>query len=169
MADREFDFYVYSDGSGTGENLKPGAFAATILSIKHPELSCASVVGGNSGMGTMRAELTAMLEGIQRIYEYFERDHRTPSPKSKNKPTVLIVSDRDDLVGMLNHIYKISKNGDLWARMSWYAERFDIEAKWVKRETNIMHSQADRLASGFRLVVKEYVQCQESVNHIART
>ena len=120
-------------------------------------------------MNTTRAELTAILEGLYRVYVYFEMIKRKLSTKTKKKPTILIVSDREDLVGVINKLYTSNKHGDLWARYEWYSALFDIEAKWIKRETNMMHSLSDRLASGFRLVMSDYIQSQESVDHIAKT
>lgn len=164
-----YDFYVYTDGSGKGEAVSCGAFAANIVSVQYPELSCTSVVGGSSCMNTTRAELTAILEGLHRLVSFFQDSHKKLSPKTTPKPTVLVVSDREDLVGAINHVFKPTTNGDLWARFNWYARIFEIEAKWVKRETNVMQSLSDKLASGFRLVLSDYIEAQTSVDHIART
>lgn len=169
MGEKDYDFYIYTDGSGKGDRKHCGAYAANIISIKHPDLSYTSVVGGSSCMNTTRAELTAILEGLNRVFVYMEMLNKKLSPKRKRKPTILIISDREDLVGMINHVSSTTKHGDLWARYAWYASLFDIEAKWVKRETNVMHSLSDKLASGFRLVIVDYVQTQESVDHIAKT
>ena len=70
---------------------------------------------------------------------YFEMVKRKLSTKTKKKPTILIISDREDLVGVINGLYDSNKHGDLWARYAWYSDRFDIEAKWIK-ETNMLHS-----------------------------
>lgn len=169
MAEGEYEFYIYTDGSGKGDSVHAGGYAANILSLQHSDLNYTSVVGGGSCMSTTRAELTAILEGLQRVYVYFEGIGKTLSIKAKRKPTILIVSDREDLVGVINSVYSSSKHGDLWARYAWYASIFDIEAKWIKRETNVMHKLSDRLSSGFRLVVADYITAQESVDHIAKT
>ena len=166
---RDYEFYIYTDGSGKGERAHCGGYAANILSIQHPDISYTSVVGGSSCMNTTRAELTAILEGLHRVHVYFEMVKRKLSTTSKKKPTILIISDREDLVGVINGLYDSNKHGDLWARYAWYSDRFDIEAKWIKRETNMLHSLSDRLASGFRLVMADYIQSQESVDHIAKT
>lgn len=158
----DYDFYIYTDGSGC-PTVGPGAYAANIVSVKFPTISCTSVVGGSSRMEIGRAELTAVLDGLQRVVDYLNKK------SIQRRLSVLIVSDREDVVGVINKLFKAKKNLDLWARYEWYLSRFDIQAKWVKRETNVIHSLSDRLASGFRLVISDYIKCQTSVEHITKT
>lgn len=76
------------------------------------------------------------------------------------KPSVKILSDREDLVGSINQIYARKRNGDLWAQFSWYERIFLIKAQHVKRETNNTHDTADRVASEMRLVLWDYLNTQ---------
>lgn len=152
--------YIYSDGSGLTDS-GIGAYSAIILSTKYPELSCTSVVGGGTAMSTTRAELTAIIEGLYKV-------HTALVGTSTKKPSVLVVSDRQDLVGIINNIFTRKQNKDLWARYDWLTTNLEVSGKYVKRETNITQSMADKLASGFRIVVQEFVACQQNVNHLAK-
>lgn len=165
MADN-FDFTLYTDGSGFTDHY--GGFAAVVLSNKNIGPLYTPACGCSTHMETGRAEFSAILLGLHTILETTGWINSTCSMLQLqiNKPRVLIVSDRQDLVGSINKIFRRKQNGDLWASFEWYAQYFDIEAVHVGRETVALHKTADRMASGLREVIMDYVLIQKENKHI---
>lgn len=118
-------------------------------------------------METGRAEFTAILTALHSIVDVLSLDKKSELKALELKrPTVLIVSDREDLVGSINRLFKREKNCDLWSQFEWYEKYFDIEATHIKRNTNTTHNIVDAVASGLRNNLVEYVQIQKEINHI---
>jgi hypothetical protein len=116
-------------------------------------------------METGRAEFTAILSGLNALMDIndWRNDLKNLIVFKKN---ILIISDRQDLVGSINNYYSRKANGDLWASFNWYEKYFKIEAVHVPRETVPMHKVADRVASELRMQLKAFEITQKECGHI---
>lgn len=145
-----------------------GGFGAIILSNKGVGPFYTSTFGGATHMETGRAELTAMLAGLHAILDVNGwMGTGVMKQLAARKDNVLIVTDREDLVGSINRIYKRGEaHGDLWAQFEWYERYFYIEAVHAHRETVELHKAADRIASEMRIVIKEMDTVQRECGHL---
>lgn len=116
-------------------------------------------------METGRAEFTAILSGLNALMDLNKWRENLSALKLFRKQ-ILIVSDRQDLVGSINNIYSRKANGDLWASFAWYEKFFKIEAVHVHRETVEMHKAVDRIASELRMQLKAFEIVQKECGHI---
>lgn len=116
-------------------------------------------------METGRAEFTAILSGLNALMDINGwRDNLKSLVLFKKN--ILIISDRQDLVGSINNYYGRKANGDLWSSFEWYEKFFKIEAVHVHRETVEMHKVADRVASELRMQLKAFEIVQKECGHI---
>lgn len=157
------DFILYTDGSGYIDGY--GGSASLLLSKRHAKREVRLTAASHTT--TDRAEFEAMLDGLQGILECMDW---TSQSETKNlrflprKPTVCWYTDRESLVLSIwkdedgNTIYKRKKQGDLWARFSYYEQLFDISPFLIERNSTEEHAYVDRLASESRLIVKEYLE-----------
>lgn len=163
FVDPKFQYKLFTDGSGFTDHI--GGFASILVSSNGNP--CISSCGCSMHMETGRAEFMAMLQGLRTIFESNNYDTRGEDLAflERTKPGVLIISDRQDLVGSINNVYERKRNGDLWASFEWYEKYFDIEAVHVKRETVAIHKNADRIASGMRLVLLDYLETNKETEY----
>lgn len=161
-----FDFYIYSDGSGHYSD-RVGGYGAIICSPVHDECKHIASFGCGTHMETGRAEFMAVMSALHAILELKGWERKSArSVLSSNKPTVLITSDRLDLVGSINKEFRRESNADLWAQFEWYEQYLDIKATHVKRDTQPTQRVADILASELRIVLLEYTQTKKELNQI---
>lgn len=137
------------------------------MSSEFPNMAYVPVVGACTHVETGRAEMLGMLSALWAIMDTMHWDHKKYHlALERDKPKVLIVTDREDMAGGVNGVYKRRRNPDLWAQFEWFENHFRIDAKHVKRETNKTQSIADKLASEARLVLKDFYKSQEETKHI---
>lgn len=165
LTDTKFQYKLFTDGSGFTDNI--GGFAS-VLVVPDGSIKCTASCGCSMHMGTSRAEFVAILHGLHTIIEANGYDTKGEDMINllSSKPKVLIVSDRQDLVGSINNVYSRKRNGDLWAAFSWYETIFDIEAVHTKRETVAIHKDADRLASAMRLVLLDFIEQHKETDYL---
>lgn len=161
------DFILFTDGSGYLDHLGGfGAIAVGVSSISSsgyiPSCGCATHTE------TGRAEFTAVLNGLHSILDVngWDNESLLESRFLGNRMKVHIVSDRADLVGSINRVYRRGSNSDLWAQYEWYERYMEITAEHVKRETNPTQSLVDKTASLMRLVLKDFVESEQEHKHM---
>lgn len=157
----KYDWYLYTDGSG--DTSLAGGYAAIAFNDK----LCRRIVSVGCSTHTTvgRAEFTAILNGLHSILTETKEYSKLQNLEVK-KPTVLVITDRQDLAGCICGAFAKKSNGDLWARYSWYLNYFNITAVHIDRETNSMQSIADKAASNMYQVLKEFYQIQTESNNI---
>lgn len=163
LSDKKFDYIIVCDGSGYTDHV--GGFGAIILSNKPSGPVYEATYGCSMHMETGRAEFTAILSGLNALMDLNKWRENLSALKLFRKQ-ILIVSDRQDLVGSINNIYSRKANGDLWASFAWYEKFFKIEAVHVHRETVEMHKAVDRIASELRMQLKAFEIVQKECGHI---
>lgn len=163
FTDPKFQYKLYTDGSGFTDHI--GGFASILVSSNGTP--CTVSCGCSMHMETGRAEFMAILQGLRTIFETNNYDTRGEdlSFLERVRPGVLIISDREDLVGSINRIYERKRNGDLWASFEWYEKYLTIEAVHVKRETAEIHKNVDRIASGMRMVLIDYLNTNKETDY----
>lgn len=155
-----YDFCLVTDGSGYLEHA--GGWAAILTSSIFPKCRYVPSCGCCTHTETGRAEFLAILTGLHTIVELMEYEASTQRLLDLEmiRPTVHILSDREDLVKSINGEYNRNKNLDLWAQFSWYEQHFDITAEHSRRNVTPAQVQVDTIASTLRLVLIDYVQNQ---------
>ncbi len=163
--ENKYDFIIYSDGSSHTDEI--GGFGAIVSSPVYSNAAYVPVAGACTNTHTARAEFLAILSGLWAIVDTMGWDHsKFIATLRKERPKVLILTDREDLAGSINKVFRRHRNRDLWNQFSWYENHFSIEAKHVKRDTVPAQSAADKIASEMRIVLKEFVKIQTELNHI---
>lgn len=118
-------------------------------------------------METGRAEFTAILTALHSIIDTLKWDNDFAlKALERKRATVIVTSDREDLVGSINRVFKREKNRDLWVQFEWYEKYFDICAVHVKRDTHPTHNIVDAIASEMRIVLIDFFNTQREVKHI---
>lgn len=149
------DFLLYTDGSGYQDGFS--GFCATFISqiTGHPDKG--TRMGSMSGSTVDRAEMTALLEGLQAIADFVET-----VPKFRiggRKVTIDWYTDREALAKSVDGTYGRHSSPDLWARYAHYEKMFDISPHWVERETDFPEFKAcDLHASTNRVIIKHYIE-----------
>lgn len=82
------------------------------------------------------------------------------------RPSVCIVTDREDLAKSIMGEYNRGKNLDLWYQFSWYEQYFDITAIHQHRNTTQMQKQVDLMASTMRIVLIDHLENQKEASNI---
>lgn len=163
ISDKKFDYTVICDGSGYTDHV--GGYGAIILGHKPGGPVYEVTYGCSMHMETGRAEFTAILSGLNALLDINNWRDKISTLKICKK-NILIVSDRQDLVGSINKVFNRKANGDLWACFEWYEKIFKIEAVHVKRETVELHKAVDRVASELRMQLKAFEIVQKECGHI---
>jgi len=149
------DFLLYTDGSGYQDGFS--GFCSTFVSQIQNQPGRGTRMGSMSGSTVDRAEMTALLEGLQAIWEFLETIPKYNLPG--RKPTIHWYTDRESLALSVSGEYKRSSSMDLWKRFAWYEEQFDITPQWVERETDFPEFKAcDLHASTNRVIIKNYIE-----------
>lgn len=163
LSDKKFDYTIICDGSGYTDHV--GGFGAIILGNKPSGPVYEVTYGCSMHMETGRAEFTAILSGLNALMDIndWRNDLKNLIVFKKN---ILVISDRQDLVGSINNYYSRKANGDLWASFNWYEKYFNVEAVHVPRETVPMHKVVDRVASELRMQLKAFEITQKECGHI---
>ncbi len=148
------DFVLYTDGSGYTDGFS-GYCAILVCTV--PKLDATStVMGSMSGSSVDRAEMMALLEGLEAILNV-----ESSLPRFRiadRKIQVTWFSDRESLVKSVKNEYGRNSSKDLWARLAYYETKFEIDARWVERETDYPEFQAcDLHASTQRVILKSYI------------
>lgn len=149
------DFVLYTDGSGYTDGY---CGYCAILVCKVPQLEGSStVMGSMSGSSVDRAEMMGLLEGLEGILRIEES---LPKFRIANRRLqVTWFSDRESLVKSVKGEYGRNSSKDLWARFAYYETKFEIDARWVERETDYPEFQAcDLHASTQRAILKSYTE-----------
>ena len=163
ISDKKFEYIIVCDGSGYTDHV--GGFGAIILGNKPVGSMYEVTFGCSMHMETGRAEFTAILSGLNALLDT-KKWRNNVDLSQVFKKHILIVSDREDLVGSINKVYGRKANKDLWASFEWYEKYFDIEAVHVKRETVELHKAVDRVASELRMQLKAFEITQKECGHI---
>jgi len=148
------DFMIYSDGSGHLDGF--GGWAVYVCT---PNKSASMFrMGAVIGTTVDRAEMTAILEGMQMVLELAAALPRTiPFGQQHWKPKVKLHSDRESLVMSIQGIYERSNSLDLWKRFEFYEAHMVIDANFVARETDFEEFIfVDLHASTARIIAKNY-------------
>jgi ribonuclease HI len=148
------DFLAYSDGSGYQDGF--GGWAVYVCT---PTKSATMFrMGAIIGTTVDRAELTAILEGLQMVMELAASLPRTiPLGQHLWKPKVKLYSDRENLVLSIQGVNERSNSLDLWKRFEFFETHMVIDANFVERETD--HEEftfVDLHASTARIMAKNY-------------
>lgn len=152
----DYDFRVVTDGSGHPDGFGGWATFAETAS-KNVQMFRFGCIAGTS---VDRAELTAICEGLQIVYEMFMK--MKDDLKLGRRPIVDLRSDRENLVCSIQGLYKRSNSADLWARFGFYERFFQVNAHHVARESDIPELQmCDLHASTGRIIAKNYHQTQQ--------
>lgn len=156
LPDSEYDFVLYTDGSGHQDGY--GGYAAVVVSKKFKEAS-GVVAGGMLGTTVNIAEFDAILYGLQSILLKLNIHEEKSFTRifGYEKPTAIVVSDRMNLVGSINREFSRRTDPHLWRQFEWFEERMSIVARHVDRNTVVLQAQADNLASLSRLVIKDFI------------
>lgn len=159
------DFIIYTDGSSHTDKI--GGFGAIVVSTKYPQAAYIPVAGACTNIGTDRAEFMAVLSGLWSIVDTMGWDRtKYILTLKEEQPSILVYTDREDLAGSINGVFRRHRNQDLWNQFIWFESHFNIKAKHVKRETVSVQSSADKIASEMRIVLKEFINVQTELNHI---
>ena len=149
------DFLLYTDGSGYQDGFS--GFCATFISQVANQPGRGTRMGSMSGSTVDRAEMTALLEGLQAIHEFLETVPKWHLPG--RKVTIHWYTDREALAKSVSGEYGRHSSHDLWARFAFYEDLYDITPEWVERETDFPEFKAcDLHASTQRVIVKNYVE-----------
>lgn len=147
------EFTLYTDGSGYQDGFS-GYCSVFISNIKgHPHKG--QVLGAMTGSTVDRAEMTALLEGLEAILSFLET---VPKFRLMNsKPTIAWYTDREALAKSVKGEYGRGSSPDLWARLAVYEQQFNILPTWVSRETETEDFRTcDLHASTLRVIIKSY-------------
>ena len=165
----DYDFVVTSDGSGHYTDMI-GSWAAILTSKKYPQCARVTSVGCCTHTETGRAEFMAILTGLHTIITsmQYEKSSTTLMNLEITMPTVLIISDREDLVDGILGKTEPQKNMDLWHQFSWYSKYFDIKAKHIPGHKGLReeHERVDCLSGLGRIVFCDFIEHQKDVKHI---
>ncbi len=158
----KFDFQIYTDGAGYTDNF--AGCAVTGVSKRFSKFFQRATAFW--GIETDRAEFEGVLLGLHTILNVMGIENVPQHRMLQAEPmTVLVISDREDLVGSMSGEnfnskppYERRANKDLWARFAWYEQYFQIIAAHRERNTNPLQGASDRLASEVRVMMKNYVE-----------
>lgn len=164
-AENSCDFLLYTDGSGYTDPY--GGYSAMGLIMRRPvEVvhACAAVFNTD----TERMEFEALLNGIQAFLNKLKPDKFTLAKMQVQKPTIVWFTDRESLALAVwrdengEPFYSRRSTPDLWRRFEYYEELFHIIPLCVKRDTVPAHKVVDEIASGLRVLIKEWHQLRLS-------
>lgn len=165
MHPEEYDFFLYTDGSGHQDTY--GGWASVVVGPKHNVFEAR--MAACKGTTVERAEFEALLLGLQSILERTKMEGAAGIQHLERIPfKVLWLSDRESLVLSVtrkpdgNTVYRRKASPDLWARFEWYEKLFKITPRHTKRENNPYHDIADRLASDARVLVRDYMDLPDN-------
>lgn len=115
------NFELYTDGSGHINGF--GGWAA--LAVIDDGSSSVFRMGTACGTSVDRMEFTALLEGLQCVWELAMR--MLAHNDSNWKPDVLWCSDRESLINSVKLVYARSNCPDLWPRFEFYEKIMAIK------------------------------------------
>ena len=132
---KQYDYILYTDGSGYELDGFSGWCAQAYSQVPGTDKR-RRIMGCMSGSTVDRAELTALLEGLEMI---LAMDKGVPCI-GERRPDILWYSDRESLVGGVMKIWGPDKgrnsSPDLWARFAHYERKVHIRGVHVARETD---------------------------------
>lgn len=142
-------YYIYSDGSCTGVAI--GAWAAAVAGASG---EYRKLLYGMAGETTInRCELLPIIEGLVHIRRRL---------KGKNLPVygtvVNVISDSEYVVRTLGdlNLDRIKSNRDLWYAYLSAAEDFQVQPRWVSRNSHPFMRTADSVCYGLRKHLLEF-------------
>ena len=146
----EFDFLLFTDGSGHQDQL--GGWCATAVSFL-PGSGKRTVMGGANNLTVDRAEMTALIEGLYLVSTLVEE------AKLGRHPIVWWYSDRESLVKSMTREYRRKNSQDLWTRIEFFEMRMKIQPHFITRETQWPDfAMCDLHASSMRIIVRDYTE-----------
>jgi ribonuclease HI len=159
------DIVITTDGSGYLDKI--GGFGALILSSKYLELNGTTAYGCSNHTETGRAELYAIVHALHATLEKLRGNSAWELENLREThPTILVLSDRQDVVGKANKLFKRNVDLDLWQAYDYYETYFDIIVRHIPRDTLPIHKSVDALASELRLVLLDFTETQKDAKHI---
>ena len=154
----EFDFLIFTDGSGHPDGY--GGWAATAIETATNRRMFR--MGGQSGTSVERMELTALIEGLLMCAELGRLSLQSDPGRMYPRRTALWRSDRESLVKTIAGEYRRSTEPDLWKRLDVVLARFAVTAEHVSRENDFPEfGPVDLHASSARIMMKSYTLSAE--------
>lgn len=160
----EPDYLLFTDGSGYKDGYGGWACCVRHVGKKANMFRMGCIVGCTVD----RMEMTAILEGLQIVFENMQsrwesRDGEDP----EKKPIVRLFSDRENLVLSIQKVYDRGNCPDLWARYAYYESIMEVHATHVQRETDYPEfSMVDLHASTGRIIAKQYGEALDVPPHM---
>jgi len=147
------EFTLFTDGSGYQDGY--GGYCAIFISNIKGHTHKGQVIGAMTGSTVDRAEMTALLEGLEAIRAFLETVPKFRIPGSR--PSIAWYTDREALAKSVKGEYGRGSSPDLWARLAVYEKQFNIFPTWVSRETETDDFKVcDLQASTMRVIIKNY-------------
>ncbi len=156
-----FDVLVFSDGSGYKDGY--GGWAAYVCT---PDRRWKTFrMGAIAGTTVDRAEMTAMLEGLEMAFwmardlPQYQVNFGDMMGAPCDRPKVLVYTDRENMVLSCKGVYDRSNSPDLWRRFEHYERELALTVMHVERETDFPELQTcDLHASTGRIIAKNYAE-----------
>lgn len=158
----EPNYFLFTDGSGYKDGY--GGWACLVRSPDnmYQMFRMGSIIGATVD----RMELTAILEGLQIVFE-LTAEERGGYLGKDCRPIVALFSDRENLVLSIQGVYDRSNAPDLWARFAFYEKYLGVDAKHVLRENDYPEfEKVDLHASTGRIIAKTYGEHIEVPPHL---
>lgn len=161
----KYDIVIFTDGASHTELM--GGFGAVIMSSKYPSLTYKQAYGCSNNTNTGRAELFAIVHALHSTFETLrETDGLDAETIKELCPSILILSDRWDVVGKAANEFKRGVDKDLWEAYDYYTDYFDITVRHIPRDKVPMHKVVDAVASELRIVLIDFAESQSDAKHI---
>lgn len=148
------DFCLYTDGSGHQDGF--GGCAALAMSRNSGWIQKSMIT--KFPTGTAQMEMEALIIGLQLIMKRVTdlRKLKKGDAFTAAKPTVIWLTDRQDLVLSMVGAYGKNANPDLWHHISWFEKKLDIHPFHVPRDTYGGNKYVDNLSSICRNLIKDF-------------
>ena len=141
----DFHVMMVSDGSGNLHNKPCGWWCGFYYK---PLQKTKEYYGGCNAGSVNYAELSPFLHTL---YVFHSALVKVNLLNSVDEWKILLISDSEVTVKCGNKEYQRKSNLPLWAQIDWYAQNgFDLNWKWVKRNTNPVSLKADTISKKIR-------------------
>jgi len=145
------DFLVVSDGSGHADGY---GGASVFVQSRYRVPWIETVLLARTHTSVARMEHSALLMGLEIICET-EKLYSAFKQPGFTRPTVIWLSDRQDLVLSTAGIYGRKANLDLWHTYGFFEQYLDVHAFYIHRATLATNRLVDAMAANGRALVKE--------------
>lgn len=161
----QYDIIIFTDGASHTELM--GGFGAVIMSTKYPALAYKKAYGCSNNTNTGRAELFAIVHALHTALNTLREEGGFDLETIKEMcPSILVLSDRWDVVGKAAHEFKRGVDKDLWLAYDYYTDYFDVMVRHIPRDTMPTHKIVDAIASELRIVLIDFSESQTDAKHI---